>query len=203
MTSLISSISENYAKINISNTNLIDLDVLIDDVKKLYLELQNKRKSLENNIALLKSNEQKTEQIVEITTEKVAEKEIKEQIPSFLKTQEPINNPKFSDTDQNAYNRASVLFDGYVSENKVTTTERQAIDDIKAVISLNDKFKYLKDLFDNKIEAYNNTIDELNACESSEEAGSLFVEFMTKYNWEYTNPSVLALFELVELRYKK
>ena len=76
------------------------------------------------------------------------------------------------------------------------------IDTLKESIDLNDKFRYIKDLFQGNSQVYSALIDSLDALGSYDEAKRLInSEIKEQYNWSKQNESVVEFVELVKRRY--
>jgi hypothetical protein len=78
----------------------------------------------------------------------------------------------------------------------------QPIKDIKAVISLNDKLLFVKDLFNGYSLAYSEAIEIVNRFTSFEEADRfLKTNYVTKNNWESKKATADKFYALLKRRY--
>ena len=76
--------------------------------------------------------------------------------------------------------------------------QNQPISDISAVIGLNDKFLFIKELFNNDADLFNSTIDKLNKASNFNNA----IQYIdSNFTWDFDNPSVQKLLELVRRRH--
>lgn len=76
--------------------------------------------------------------------------------------------------------------------------QSKPIKDINAGIGLNDKFIFIRELFENNKEHYHETIQVLNNFDTYENA----LEFLKEnFNWEQDNPNFERLKELVRRKY--
>lgn len=78
-----------------------------------------------------------------------------------------------------------VIADRY--QTKITTVgdKSQAITDIRKAISVMDRFLYMKELFGNSQDIFNDALDGINASSSLQEA----VEYLSQFNWEDNDTS--------------
>ena len=85
-----------------------------------------------------------------------------------------------------------------------TKFELEPIADLKAIINLNDKLVFVKDLFNGYSLAYQEAIDTLNKLGSLEEAKSYLDENYAKANdWAAHEATTARFYELVTRRYTK
>jgi hypothetical protein len=82
-----------------------------------------------------------------------------------------------------------------------TQASRQPISNIKSSIGINEKFIYLKDLFKNNINDYNEALEKLNNFDSYEEAEDFFQDLKQKYGWDPDSKSFQGLADLLSRRY--
>ena len=74
----------------------------------------------------------------------------------------------------------------------------QPIENLKTVISLNDKIRFIKELFNSNSEQYALSIDKLNSCNNLDEAMEYLNE---KFEWDDTKTSFKEFLELVYRRF--
>ena len=85
-----------------------------------------------------------------------------------------------------------------------TKFESEPIADLKAIINLNDKLVFVKDLFNGYSLAYQEAIDTLNKLSSLEEAKSYLDENYAQANdWVSHETTATRFYELVGRRYAK
>jgi hypothetical protein len=85
-----------------------------------------------------------------------------------------------------------------------TKFESEPIADLKAIINLNDKLVFVKDLFNGYSLAYQEAIDTLNKLSSLEEAKSYLEENYAQANdWASHETTATRFYELVSRRYTK
>lgn len=77
------------------------------------------------------------------------------------------------------------------------------INDLTVAIGLNQKFQFIKELFEGDSEAYNQAVKTLNRCENIEEAKTkVQKELMEPYNWDEEDRVTLTFLNLIERRYQ-
>jgi len=79
--------------------------------------------------------------------------------------------------------------------------KKQHIQDLKTAIGLNDKFNFIKELFNNDVLKYNETVDQLNLAGSREKAESHLAALKEKYRWADEMEPYLKLSEYVDKKY--
>lgn len=121
-----------------------------------------------------------------------------------LKTPDPepvVAEPK----KESLFDKATSLYDKITKPAEKTTVagqvSRQPISNIKAAIGINEKFLYLKELFKNNVNDYNEALERLNNFDSYMEAEDFFQELKNKYSWNPESKSFQGLAELLNRRY--
>ena len=79
--------------------------------------------------------------------------------------------------------------------------KKQHIQDLKTAIGLNDKFHFIKELFNNDVLKYNETVDQLNQAGSREKAESHLAALREKYQWADELEPYLKFSEYVDKKY--
>lgn len=76
------------------------------------------------------------------------------------------------------------------------------IEDLKSAITINQRFKFISDLFENDSEAFSKAIDTINEFTSFLEADD-YVEntLKTRYSWEAKSPTLEELSDLISRRF--
>lgn len=75
------------------------------------------------------------------------------------------------------------------------------VKDLKAAIGINDKFKFMNELFEGSMNDYNQAIETLNNFSSSDEAMDCLDSLCLSYKWKTDSASYLELKNLVTRRY--
>jgi hypothetical protein len=83
-------------------------------------------------------------------------------------------------------------------QNISTKLQSKPISSISSSIGINDKFKLIRDLFNEDSELYVRTIDKLDSCNDFNEA---FNYINTSFNWDMEDDSVLFILDLVRRKF--
>jgi len=83
-------------------------------------------------------------------------------------------------------------------QNISSKLQSKPILNIKSAIGINDKFKLMKDLFNEDTESYTKTINKLDACNNFNEA---FTYISTNFNWDMEDDSVQYILDLVRRKF--
>ena len=75
------------------------------------------------------------------------------------------------------------------------------VTDLTKAISINDKFTYIKELFNNKGEEFSAAITQLNQCRNMDEAFSTLEMLKQKHLWESTSNTYLSLCDLLRRKF--
>ena len=94
------------------------------------------------------------------------------------------------------------LSKGQISETRAQKHAKSPIENLEKSIGLNQKFSFIKHLFDNDKKAYDEAINTLNSCTGFIEADD-FIENQLKkqFLWEEETVYVVKFIDLVERRY--
>ena len=77
------------------------------------------------------------------------------------------------------------------------------VHDLTKAISINDKFTYIKELFNNKGEEFSAAITSLNQCRNMEEAFNCLEGLKQKYFWDSTSTTYLSLCDLLRRKFNE
>ncbi len=105
---------------------------------------------------------------------------------------------------ESIFEKAASLYDKIAKPTEKTVANqanRQPVSNIKSSIGINEKFAYLKDLFKNNVNEYNEALDKLNNFENYSDAEDFFQELKAKYNWDSEGKSFQGLADLLNRRY--
>jgi hypothetical protein len=129
----------------------------------------------------------------------------KDFVPTVRKIEfKPENQSSEPSRKESLFDKAASLYDKIAKptdKTVATQASRQPISNIKSSIGINEKFIYLKDLFKNNINDYNEALDKLNNFESYEEAEDFFQDLKQKYGWDPDSKSFQGLADLLSRRY--
>ncbi|MEX1188880.1 MAG: hypothetical protein WED33_06460 [Bacteroidia bacterium] len=128
----------------------------------------------------------------------------KDFVPTVRKIEfkpEPVSNEA---KKESIFEKAASLYDKIAKPTEKTVASqagKQPISNIKNSIGINEKFAYLKDLFKNNINEYNEALDKLNNFENYEEAEDFFQDLKNKYKWDPESKAFQGLADLLNRRY--
>ncbi|RUT78487.1 hypothetical protein [Ancylomarina longa] len=163
--------------------------------------LEDRIKSLSKDFNLLQTNIKNDSEEFELNNEKEqnlqGNKEIKDN-PVFKTKKNHINEDiskesKFLDNstinDQLKSDSTNIISDKLSS---------QKLTDIRTAIGINDKFLFIKELFDSKKEDYNSSIEFLN---QSTDLGKIQEWMVNEKNWDIENPTVKQFTEIIKRKF--
>lgn len=81
----------------------------------------------------------------------------------------------------------------YKKKDIATLQQLKPIKDLKQAISLNDKIKFIREIFNNNVDLYNATLNEINSCQNLDEALALLDSKLTINNENQTMQNFLEL----------
>ncbi|MDR3046678.1 MAG: hypothetical protein LBU51_03565 [Bacteroidales bacterium] len=73
--------------------------------------------------------------------------------------------------------------------------------DLTKLISINDKFLFIRELFNNKGEEFSSSVQKLNDCLTLEDAFEEIDRMKLEYYWDISSPAYLKLCDLIRRRY--
>ena len=73
--------------------------------------------------------------------------------------------------------------------------------DLTKAISINDKFTYIKELFNNKGEEFSAAITRLNQCQNMDEAFDVLEKLKQTFYWDSTSTAYLSLCDLLRRKF--
>jgi hypothetical protein len=79
--------------------------------------------------------------------------------------------------------------------------KRTRIESIVAVLTLNDKIRFTKNLFDSNSDTFNAAIQLLDAQKSVNEARDLLSQYALRYEWDMEDKNTIDFYEIIERRY--
>jgi hypothetical protein len=79
--------------------------------------------------------------------------------------------------------------------------KKSHIESLMAVLNLNDRIRFTKNLFDGNSDTFNAAIQLLDAQKSIAEAQDLLSQYATRYEWNIEDKNTLDFYEFVERRY--
>jgi len=79
--------------------------------------------------------------------------------------------------------------------------QQSQITDLKSAIGINDKFLFINELFRGDLAGYNRAIENLNICQSRQEALEKLEEMQRQFNWANQSASYLRLNDFLKRRH--
>ena len=78
---------------------------------------------------------------------------------------------------------------------------KRKVDDLRQVININDKFRFMSDLFHNNMRAYNDFILQLNNIATREEALAYIEQIAQEYKWDLDSLSVKNFYNILDYKF--
>jgi len=75
------------------------------------------------------------------------------------------------------------------------------ITDLKRSIAMNDRFIFIKELFNNEFDTYNRCINDLNSCENIEPAEQYLSQLKKQFEWDDENETVQYFNSLIRRKF--
>lgn len=153
---------------------------------------------------------EKIEEVVEKISAPVEQKIVEERTKEISKI-----SKSFSKSG-NLFEEAAVIADKFegkqtihdkISKSKEDKSwheklKSQPVTDLKKSIGINEKFKFVNELFDGHLQDYNESIDFLNNCKNIEEAQNFIdTSLSQKFNWEKDSAVYNSLLTLIQRKF--
>lgn len=190
------------------NTRLVErqdelshLSVLLDQYQRMAeackKDILATKQEIENSEPLLSQKEVVKEAVMQKEPEPIIEEPVqKEEVKSSTEPvrEEPVKEPVQKTAE--APQPAPVMAKSNVSLNDLL--EKKNLSDFRKAFSLNDRFRFRRDLFHGNEEQMNQVISDLNQIDSLDEA----LRFIDKnLSWDMNNETVADFIKLLEKRY--
>lgn len=190
------------------NTRLVErqdelshLSVLLDQYQRMAeackKDILATKQEIENSEPLLSQKEVVKEAVMQKEPESIIEEPVqKEEVksPTEPVREEPVKEPVQKTAE--APQPAPVMAKSNVSLNDLL--EKKNLSDFRKAFSLNDRFRFRRDLFHGNEEQMNQVISDLNQIDSLDEA----LRFIDKnLSWDMNNETVADFIKLLEKRY--
>ncbi|GEM_PF-2873481 len=158
--------------------------------------------------------ERKTDDVQEVivSTQDIGEDEEEEEVNEekvFIKTthieiekiaEESSRNQSISQTTSGT-SLLDKLSTGPSSNRLADQLKKSRIESIVSALTLNDKIRFTKNLFDNNSDTFNAAMQLLDAQKSISEARDLLEQYASRYEWNREDANTLAFEEFIERRY--
>jgi len=99
---------------------------------------------------------------------------------------------------------SKTLFDLFEEQPQTSLQDRVShnkIDNIRSVIGINEKFRFINELFKGDMNTYNSVVDKLNTLISMDEAERFLVSYKARYDWEEEGEVYKEFYAVIERRY--
>lgn len=125
--------------------------------------------------------------------------EPKKEVTPVQTAQQPAQHVAAPSTNQRSLND---LFNSQKEDHSLGAQfQRAKVGDLTKAISINEKFTYIKELFNNKGEEFSASIQKLNQCNTMEEAFNCLETLKKQYFWDSTSTAYLSLCDLLRRKF--
>jgi hypothetical protein len=134
----------------------------------------------------------------------VSEKPLVDDILEFIPDAKPYSSLLFDDMILPKPEKKSLndLLTEKKDDNSLGAKFQQSyIPDLTKAIAINEKFTFIRELFQNSGNNFSNAIQKLNECDNIESAFALMEELKHQYLWDTTSSAYLSLCDLVRRRF--
>lgn len=83
----------------------------------------------------------------------------------------------------------------------LSETVRNNYKDLRSLIGINQKFRFINELFDGNLRIYDETIAKLNKCQASSEAEAILNDLRQVYGWKTSEETAQLFFKAVYERF--
>jgi ribosomal protein S15P/S13E len=182
------------------------LHLLSDRIEGLSKEFQLIKDDLNAEKPVINKLEKKEIHVEETKVEFPEKKEIlieetKEEIPEKEAIVQTVVPGKMEEVVSTELNSDSILNDQLQQKSSDVIGEKliqNKISDIQSAIGINDRFLFIRELFENNPEAYNSSINFINRTENYE---LIEEHFKSQTNWDFENPTVIQFMELTKRKF--
>ncbi len=150
----------------------------------------------------------------ETLTEEVIEKtsEVEETVVT-LEVEAPaadLFTPPVQETIQTVQKEVTVTvkrsLSDYLGDNKEDNSlgsryQNSKINDLTKAISINDKFLFIRELFNQKGDEFKASVEQLNQCANDEQAFALLEKLRHHYFWDTSSPAYLSFCDLIRRKF--
>lgn len=121
--------------------------------------------------------------------------------------EEPIEKIDHVNINEQFAEETQTLNDQFDNESKPVTVsekmETEKVSELHSSISVNQRYMFLSDLFDNDVNEYNNAIDSIEKCESFDESVEhLMQNYSRKYQWDMASDEVKELLKVIFKKFR-
>jgi len=218
---LLEAIAEQFEAINVYEDKIpqIEFDIIMENIRKLYenLHLLNRMGDSFQHFNLPHTEIPSIKPLVPVSTEKVqtAKPDEKPPVQPVVRIKvetsppEPLqkehHRPAKGPSETDLFSTESAEFSEKLKETREKTYASERISsqrkDLKATISINEKFLFINELFDGNLREYNITIETLNGFAELRQALEFLDLLRLKNLWESESMAFNRLRELVEQKF--
>jgi hypothetical protein len=163
-----------------------ELSVLIDELSKTYESLRQNPSFLE--VDLMKEKLRRLYEVAgEIEIEKQEARSEKREERSEKREERTEKREARGEIREEREENGGTVADRFMNGDDRTLAARiqkKIVQDLKSAIGLNDKFVFIKELFQNNVLEYNDAVENLNIAGSREQAQNYLSELRKQYDWE-------------------
>ncbi|CAN5135120.1 hypothetical protein BH23BAC1_BH23BAC1_00500 [soil metagenome] len=124
---------------------------------------------------------------------------------NFLKSKKELKEEPLKNLNANFFKEHLTLNEKFNTNTKPTLADilqKKKIDNIKKNISINQRFMFINELFDGKVDEFNKAVDELEVCTDYDEALKLLNnKYHKKYKWEKESEEVNEFLGIVAKKF--
>ncbi len=140
------------------------------------------------------------EEVPEEKTE-VQETKIKDEVSPETTHEKPEKKEKTVQAKDNTVKTLFDLFEDSATESLQDKVSRNSIADIREAIGINEKFRFINQLFRGDMNEYNKVIDKLNTLKTMDEADTFLITYKVRYEWDEEGDVYREFIGIVERRY--
>ena len=198
---LLAGLQENYSRFKETPSQL-ELDLIREKLRKVY-DLTGKIEpdGMQNAERRMQNAELKTENQPP-TTVILSEAE-GHQPPTTDHVEEPAEVEMPAEVEEHTED-GTILAEKFMNGDDRTLAEKinkTVIQDLKTSIRLNDKFVFIKELFNNNVLEYNEAVDQLNSAGSMDKAEEKLLGMKEKYQWTIDMEPFLRFTGYIDKKY--
>lgn len=185
----------------------LEISVILAKINRLYERMVILRAKLEEEEIERKAAnaayEKKQAKIQAETVSSEPQPEVKEQTVPEEKPETTEDTPEVAEgvSESHGKSEESEKTTEQEIDDVASKLENQPINTLEAAIGLNERYLYSNELFDQNMQAFNESIKKLDNCDGLKEANEFLTQLFKHYNWDKKNLYVKGFIRLVERRF--
>jgi hypothetical protein len=203
----------NYVKINSSLLDALIARFVSDDVEEVFNDegfsmLNEIFEEVKTEPEDYKEYLEKFSETIPLSLDMIyieAERENVDEDFKFLKPKKEVREDPAKSLNANFFKEQLTLNEKFNTNTKPTladTLQKRKIDNIKKNISINQRFMFINELFEGKVDAFNKAIDELESCHNHDEALKLiYNKYSKQYRWDQEDEEVIEFVGVVSKKF--